>query len=199
MARARENKIPGEVDLNLTPIMNLFMVIIPFLLMGAAFYQIGVIPISTPTHEPGSSDVPKTPTVVAVTLAVKADGLDLSVASVSLTPDELEALAFRSPVKQGSYDLAALQAHLAMLKAKYSASTTIIFVPHDDVGYQTLIEILDVTREREVGVNPDGTPKTEELFPVSVFSRFIPPSAQPAEESLEELPSEGESEGGEGE
>ena len=37
-------------DLNLIPVMNLFMVLIPFLLMGAAFFHMAVIPTSTPSH-----------------------------------------------------------------------------------------------------------------------------------------------------
>ena len=43
-------------DLDLLPVMNLFMVLIPFLLMGAAFFHIGVIPASLPSHTPEVKD-----------------------------------------------------------------------------------------------------------------------------------------------
>ena len=41
MASKREDE--GPVDLNMVPIMNLFLAMIPFLLMCAAFFQVSVI------------------------------------------------------------------------------------------------------------------------------------------------------------
>lgn len=160
-------------DLNIIPVMNLFMVLIPFLLMGAAFLHIGVIPTSTPRHNPAESDVPKTPTTVSANLRITADALSLTFSSTSMTPEELEAISAEWPKEDGKYDVEALKAHLIDIKEKYPKSTTITILPHDELGYQELVGVLDATRERQVGIKPDGDPKMAELFPVTVFSRLI--------------------------
>ncbi|MFW5812197.1 MAG: ExbD/TolR family protein, partial [Alkalispirochaetaceae bacterium] len=66
--QAREE--PSE--LNLIPIMNLMMVLIPFLLLGAAFYHLGSIPTTLPTHRPEGGDPPENSDVV-VTLSLRIE------------------------------------------------------------------------------------------------------------------------------
>lgn len=170
-------------DLNLIPVMNLFMVLIPFLLMGAAFYHIGVIPTSMPVNDPQQSDVPKTPTTVAVNLEVTEDALKLTVASVSLDPETLQSLGAQwSRKKSGAYPVDALQKHLIGLKQKYPESNTITILPYEGLDYQRLVQILDKTRERKVGMDAKGEPKFKELFPVTIFSRLLTLPEEGAEE-----------------
>lgn len=186
-----KNASEDATDLNVVPVMNLFMVLIPFLLLGATFFHIGVIPTSTPTLSPSESDVPKTPKTVAVNLEVTEDILRISAASVSLTPEELDALAGEWPKKSGKYQVDALQQALVDIKAQYPESNTITVLPHEELNYQDLVGILDKTRNRQRGTNADGEPVFEELFPVTIFSRFVPPEAEPAEgEGAEALPEE---------
>ena len=161
-------------ELNLIPIMNLFVVLIPFLLAGAAFLRIGVIPTSLPAHNPSESDVPKTPTTVACNLVVKPQELKLTVASVSLSPEELAALGSQWPNKNGAHDIEGLQTWLVQLKTRYPGSNTITVVPEDDIKYQDLVRVLDATRERPANrVNERGEEVFEELFPVTIFSRIV--------------------------
>ena len=159
-------------DLNVIPVMNLFMVLIPFLLLGAAFYQIGVIPTSTPTHDPDASDVPETPTTVAANLMIEEDGLRLTFASISLSEEELDEIAAHFPRRDGAYDREGLREHLKEIKQRYPESTTMTVLPYRGLAYQDLVTTLDATRE--YAVDPDD-PETgyEELFPVTVFSRLI--------------------------
>ncbi len=159
-------------DLNVIPVMNLFMVLIPFLLLGAAFYQIGVIPTSTPTHDPEASDVPETPTTVAANLMIEPDGLSVTFSSTSLSSEELDEIAGRFPTDDGEYDVDRLRDHLREIKDKYPESTTMTVLPHNQLSYQDLVDVLDGTREYPL--DPDD-PETEyeELFPVTVFSRLI--------------------------
>ena len=176
-------------DINVVPVMNLFMVLIPFLLMGAAFYQIGVIPTSTPQHSPHESDVPKTPTTVSANLMLEPDTMRITFASTNLSEDELAALAATWPRgAKGKYDVEGLQQKLVEIKKLYPESTTITILPHDDLGYQELVEVLDRLREHQVGFDKDGNPTYKELFPVTVFSRLL--RADPEEE--DEASDEGE-------
>ena len=162
------------VEINVIPVMNLFMVLIPFLLLGATFFHIGVIPTSTPTLSPSDSDVPKTPTTVAVNLEITQDLLRITASSVSLEPEELEALSAEWPKKNEEYQVDALQRALVEIKKKYPESNTLTVLPYEDLNYQVLVSVLDVTRNRQVGLDAKGEPKLEDIFPVTIFSRFVP-------------------------
>ena len=168
--RFLERKEPD--DLNVIPVMNLFMVLIPFLLLGAAFYQIGVIPTSTPTHDPTASDIPETPTTVAANLLIEPDRLVVTFASTSLTPEELEEIAGRFPNRDGRHDVDALRRHLRQIKSRYPESTTMTVLPHDRLDCQSLVTILDSAREYPIDPDDPFSPH-EELFPVTVFSKLI--------------------------
>lgn len=171
----RDAKQGGE-DLNLIPVMNLFMVLIPFLLMGAAFFHISVIPASVPVNDPQQSDVPKTPTTVAVNLEVAVDALRLTVASVSLSEEELAALGAQWPRSQADgYNIKAMQEHLKDLKARYPGSNTLTLLPHDDLGYDELVQIMDHAREWRTEEKDPGSGEFihKELFPVTIFSRLL--------------------------
>lgn len=176
----------GPEELNLIPVMNLFVVLIPFLLAGAAFLRFGVIATNLPTNSPNESDVPKTPTTVAVTLRISPEEMDVQVASTSLTPQEVQELGALIPAVNGKVDADSLQAHLRMLKEKYPKSTTLTVMPYDDMNYQELVGMLDKTRERDTGqLNDQGEEVYQELFPVTIFSRLLTKDPVDAEDEGE--------------
>ena len=60
-----------------------------------------------------------------------------------------------------------------------------IVLPHEELEYQSLVEILDATREIKAK-GKQGERKAYPLFPVVVFSRFIPPPPEPAADEAAE-------------
>ncbi|MFU8804323.1 MAG: biopolymer transporter ExbD [Bradymonadaceae bacterium] len=177
--KRRRNMASEASDINVVPVMNLFMVLIPFLLLGAAFYQIGVIPTSTATHDPHASDVPATPTTVAANLAIREDNIRLTFASTSLGEEALAEIAAEFPKKDGEYDVEGMQNHLLTIKERYPESTTMTVLPFEGLEYQALVEVLDAARERVKEGSDPMQPQYEELFPVTVFSKLL--VADPAE------------------
>lgn len=176
-------------ELDLLPVMNLFMVLIPFLLMGAAFFKIGVIPSSVAAHVPDeAAELPPTDRVT-LHLVVKPTAIEVSASNAAIDPAELDTLSF---VREGdTSDLSALTAHLAEIKRRYPASDTLIVLPHDELGFERLVGVLDATREREVGTDAHGEPIFEDLFPGVVFSRFVETDVETA--AAEHAPTEPES------
>lgn len=177
-------------ELDLTPVMNLFMVLIPFLLMGAAFFTVGVIPTSTPNHTPGGSAAEKTPDSVSASLVIEPEELRLSFSSSSLSDAELKQLASTWAVKDGQMPTQQLQDHLRQVKQKYPQSNTLIVLPSGDIPYQKLVTILDKTREFQAGSSPEGDPVYRELFPVTVFSKLIKSEPQQGDEAGEAAPAQ---------
>jgi len=177
-----KKQVHESQDLDLIPVMNLFIVLIPFLLMGAAFFQIGVIPASLPTHTPAAGDVPVETDIVTLNLVLKRDRIEVTATSSGVEPAALEAIAGTFPRADAGFDLEAFQAHLTTIKERYPRSNTMIVLPEDELAYHDLVDVLDAARERSLGEGPDGEPRSEELFPVVVFSRFIAPTPEPAAE-----------------
>jgi biopolymer transport protein ExbD len=165
----------GPTELNLIPVMNLFVVLIPFLLAGAAFFKVGVIPTSLPAHDPNQSDVPQTPVTVACNLLLSRERVALTISSTSFGPDELDEMSREWTVKKDDpYPADEVQAYLEELKEKYPKSSTITIQPDGDIPYQRLVGILDKIREKKTDkVDKEGREVYKELFPVTIFSRLI--------------------------
>jgi len=188
----RYRQVKNEVeDLNLIPIMNLMMTLIPFLLLGAAFYHIGVIPTSLPTHVPqGSPSHSKTQTVT-LNLRLEADKLVMSATGQNVPESDLADMGLELPMKKvektikdkdgnpvkkemvETYDLPALQKKLLDIKSRYPKSDTVMVLPDDGIKYQALVDVLDTTREQIIKQGKGKDPIHKALFPVTVFSQMI--------------------------
>jgi biopolymer transport protein ExbD len=162
-----------EQELNLIPIMNLMMVLIPFLLLGAAFYHLGSIPTTLPSHRPEGGEAPEqSDVVVTLSLRIEETRLALTASAAELSEEALSAMGLELPLEDGAYDLEALQARLHDIKSRHPKSDTVVVLPADGVRYQLLVDVLDAARERVVPREGDE-PLREALFPVTVFSRMI--------------------------
>ncbi len=171
---ARFHKAKEPEELNLIPIMNLMMTLIPFLLLGAAFYHIGVIPTSLPTHTPEGSNEPEKTEIITLNLQIDAIQVELAASAAGVPEDVLEALGGIFPRGKDGFDLEKIQAAVFHVKTTYPKSDTMIVLPSEEVLYQDLVNILDVTRERII--KEEGKDDIHEpLFPVTVFSRLIRP------------------------
>ena len=167
--RFREAKNEGE-ELNLIPIMNLMVTLIPFLLLGAAFYHLGTIPASLP-QQAAAADVKK-PVDIKVTLnmEVKPDELRVSGSAAGLDEASTSALKKVFPNISGRADVKGLQAHLESIKAQYPKSDTVVVIPDENTRYEDLVVILDTIREKKLpGTSPKGESRYLSLFPVSVL------------------------------
>ncbi len=181
--RWKEARVSRAKELDLIPIMNLMVTLIPFLMLGAAFYHLGVVPISLPTQvdQPTVKDKPEV--VVTLNLLIDRQRMVLSGSSAQLEQPVLDALRAELPNRGGDYDVSGLKDRLVAIKAQYPKSDTIVVFPEDTVRYQSLVAILDQTRERTQGTEA-GEPVKSPLFPVTVFSRPpIPEPAPPPEEA----------------
>jgi biopolymer transport protein ExbD len=158
--RARE-----EAGIDLIPVMNLFVVLIPFLLLSAAFFHVGVIPTSLPAPTSGTSDAPPDMEKVTVTLRLESDAVHLSLSHPAIAAEVLDGYAARFE-RDGS-EHAAVRDLLAVIKNTYANSDTVVVLPGDGVTYREVVQLLDAARSLESGSEGDGEP----LFPVVVLSR----------------------------
>ena len=168
MARIRK---PDIEDVNLIPLMNLFVTMIPMLLLTAAFYHIGMVSVSVPTQSDEESDVAAGKTSVTMNIQIDDKGFSLTASSATLGETELKALDAFIPKKGSKYDYKKLTRVLEGIKRRYEQSDTIMVVPSKKTEYQEMISTMDAARNMEVKVG--GKKRKIPLFPVVVVSSLV--------------------------
>ena len=152
-----------NTELNMVPIMNMFMVLIPFLLMSAAFYNIKAVNTSIPVHSnaPAQETPVEKEIKITVVLELKADEVRISALSDQVEPKEL--LQMETSINRpagGDMSIVALADFLKKIKMKYPASDTLLLIPDENVLYREIIQAMDCVRNHESGT----------LFPNVVLS-----------------------------
>ena len=152
-----------EPDVNLIPIMNMFMVLIPFLLMSASFFHIKAINTSVPVHAdtPSKSEPRNNKVKITVVLEIKEDQLRIS--ALSDTLNDLAETGRQTVIPRppgGDISADVLAAHLKKLKDGFPDSDTMILIPDDNISYREIIRTMDCAR----------TTGSEQLFPNVVLS-----------------------------
>lgn len=152
-----------DPDIDILPVMNMFMVLIPFLLMSASFFHIQAINTSVPVHAdtPAKVRSQKEKPKITVVFEIKQDELRLS--ALTDTPNDLALSDTEAVIPRpagGEILVMELVDHLKKLKDRYPASDTMILIPDDAVSYREIIQAMDCARADE----------SEKLFPNVVLS-----------------------------
>ena len=146
--RHKRREMEEDCEPNLTPIMNMFLVLIPFLLISASFYHVKAVNTSIPVLAE-SSDKAEADKSISLTVIVelKKDSLKVSVMSDQLTGDELNQFKAEYPMNsENTYPLDKFSAFLLGIKNQYPKSSTLILIPNDKTDYDTIIHAMDTAR-----------------------------------------------------
>jgi biopolymer transport protein ExbD len=145
--KGRKNS-DDDTELNMIPIMNIFLVIIPFLLTSVSFFHIKVISTSVPVMA-DSTHVSVKPEKIKLTVIVEMRQADMR---LSATAEELDLQGleqFDQLIKlqaAGMYPLIKLNEYLQSIKNTYPASDTLILIPDETVIYESIIQAMDAAR-----------------------------------------------------
>lgn len=143
-------------DLNLAPLLSLFVALIPMLLLTAIFQSVGIVNLYLPSADENPAVTSSNNPDDNFTLAVS-----LTAAELSLMKDDQTLFSERN---QGEPNLARLSVELVRLKEKYPDKRDIVLLLDGSIRYQTIIHVMDTVREK------DG----RELYPeISLADRII--------------------------
>ena len=139
---------------DVTTFMNLMVVLIPFLLVGAVFSRVTIMELSVPTSAGGSAI--NTPNF-AIEVIVRKEGLEIA--------NGLSVIA-AIPKKNNQYDMQMLHEVLMRLKNRYPEKEDATVLMEPEIEYDYLIQIMDALRGAEVQVEK-GSDEVEKmvLFP----------------------------------
>ncbi len=146
--RNKRYRCEEDTDINMVPIMNMFLVLIPFLLMSASFFQLKVINTSVPTLSESSVGVSEENNIkVTAVVEIRKDDIQISILSDEIEYDEFEKWKseFRKTDKN-NYPLDHMSNWLQKIKEKYPKSDTMVVIPEENVVYDTIILTMDAGR-----------------------------------------------------
>jgi biopolymer transport protein ExbD len=124
------------VELLLVPMIDIFSVLVTFLLMTAVFSRIAIIQLDLPSAAAGP---PSTPTF-RLEVIVRKSGLELT--------NGREIIA-ALPVQNGAYDMPRLSAAAAELKSRHPEVDAASVLMAADVEYDYLVQVMDAIRSTD--------------------------------------------------
>lgn len=163
-----------NTELNLTPIMNLMVVLIPLLLTNAQFIKIGVIELNLPPSVGATglaNNAPKEYSrTLDLTVSVTDKGFYISSATAVLEGEK--GAGPTVPLNAGGeYDFSALSQKLLEIKRElgkdFADSESIVIQAENQISYQVLVTTMDAAR----AVRLEG--KLYKLFPNVALSAGI--------------------------
>ncbi len=146
--RFRDSSADATFDLNLAPMLDMFVSIIPFMLLAATFLQLMLInaPLPAPVAQALQQDRDKK----EKEFSIKVDLL----ASRQIVIETRTASGQKSRVSidktgKGDYDLQAFHKRLVEYKQEYPKIFQIELNPEANVDYKSIVAAMDATRNME--------------------------------------------------
>jgi biopolymer transport protein ExbD len=128
-----------EADLDVTPVMNMFVILIPFLVSMAVFTQVSIIDFSVPSDvgqsSSQSSDKPKLKLTVLLTESF------LAVVEGENMLDSLPLL------DNGQYPFDSLKQALSVRRPQSEFSDEVIVAVRDRIAFRHVVRAMDISRE----------------------------------------------------
>lgn len=171
----RRSVEPEDIELNMTPVMNLMVCMIPLLLSTAQLIKIGVIDLNLPPAVGTSVTQLEAPKEVqkkldlAITITNQGFYISSSLAILKSTSGQGPTIPMKP---NGQYDFEALSRKLFEIKKQaigsFSDTENIIIQAEPDIQYQLLVDTMDAARSIKID------DRTYTLFPeVSLASGVI--------------------------
>lgn len=135
--RKLERKHRRPAELLLVPMIDIFTVLVTFLLMTAVFSRTVILELKLPTNNPNFVEPPP--------------GLELEVIlrqdMVQVADKKTGPLAtFRRASRDVEYDLKGLSDYLQVVKGKYPDKTEATLLLEKDIPYDSLVQVMDTMR-----------------------------------------------------
>jgi len=162
----RSSRTAEEIEINMTPVMNLMVVLIPLLLSSAQYIKIGVIDLNLPPAVGTSVSQLGAPreTEKKLDLAVTITDQGFYISSSLAVWKSVDGQGPTIPLNQRhEYDFQQLSRKLFEIKRKalkrFSDTEKIVIQAEPQINYQLLVSTLDAARS----ISIDG--RTYTLFP----------------------------------
>jgi biopolymer transport protein ExbD len=137
MRRSRRRRIRKPAELMLVPMIDIFTVLVTFLLMTAVFSRITILELDLPSSQSTGASAP----VFRLEVIVRKQGLELTNGT---------QLIATVPSVNGDYDLVTLTRLATALKQDHPEANAASVLLEPDIAYDHLIQVMDAIRSTEL-------------------------------------------------
>ncbi|MGQ9705801.1 MAG: ExbD/TolR family protein [bacterium] len=138
----KKKKHAIDEELELVPFIDMFAVLLTFLLITATILQTAIIELSLPTAAGTGTGTSKTEESVPQPLT-----LSIIITDKGLTIGGSGAILPMISKKGGNYDFVELSKQLTKIKEKFPAQTQVIIVCEPEILYDSIIKTMDCCLE----------------------------------------------------
>jgi biopolymer transport protein ExbD len=134
----RHTRRRGHHDLNIVPMIDMFVVLVIFLIFTAVFSKTHILELNLPA---AAAAVPELPKGLQLEVIVRDDGIEVA--------DRGTGVLKSVPNTAAGYDLVALGEYLQLVKARFPEhqQATILLTP--EIPYDVLVQVMDKVRVYE--------------------------------------------------
>ena len=138
----KENRLPSEAldenDIDITPMMNMFIILVTFLVSMAVFTHIAIIDFSLPPNVGAGLDQSQGKPKLKLTVRLGADFV-----GIVLGDKLLDSL----PVVKEQFPFAELAARLIVRRKETAVQDEIVIASLDEIAFKHLVHVMDLCRE----------------------------------------------------
>jgi biopolymer transport protein ExbD len=174
---ARRKSADLDMDLDIKPVMNLMVVLIPLLLAGAEFVKLSIIEINLPPQNQGGGGEDQSPDReveerLNLSIVITKSGFTISSPSAVLPGESDEGPTI--PIKDDNsfnYDLLKeklIEVKKMILEKSYKDKDSAIITASADIEYQVIIDVIDA-----IQLYTDDEENIQPLFPQVNFGKVL--------------------------
>lgn len=122
--------------MNLVPMIDIFTVLVTFLLMTAVFYRTVILELNLPTAQTDAPPPPAQP--LQLEILVRKDRLQVA--------DRGSGLLTEFPNTGNTYDVVKLGEYLKRVKQQFPSKLDATILLEPDIPYDALVQVMDAVR-----------------------------------------------------
>ena len=138
----KENLLPSDamdgIDIDITPMMNMFIILVTFLVSMAVFTHMAILDFTLPPNVDAGLDMSKGKPKVKITVRLGSDYCGIVMG---------EKLLDSLPVVAGEFPFSALAAKLALRRKETSEQDEVVIAPLDAIAFKQVVRVMDISRE----------------------------------------------------
>jgi biopolymer transport protein ExbD len=139
----KENKVPSDAmdenDIDIAPVMNMFIILVTFLVSMAVFTHMAILDFTLPPNVNTGLDMSKGKPKVKITVRLGSDYCGIVMG---------EKLLDSLPVaKGGVFPFAALATQLAVRRKEASVQDEVVIASLDGIAFKQVVHVMDICRE----------------------------------------------------
>jgi biopolymer transport protein ExbD len=173
MRRRLRKHNKGDPELNIIPLMNVMVILIPYLLTTAIFSQVAILELKLPqvSQGPATDQVPNNePPPLQLNVVIQKDAISIT--------DNRKGELTRIVKKGGKFDLEKLSNSLLTIKDRLKGlgqeKRDLNLLAEPTIDYETLVQVMDAVRVTTV--QSGGQAVALDLFP-EISLGDAPPSS----------------------